>query len=741
VVGKSDSGDVTVEGEVERVTFESPQSSFRVVKIAVDGRKDRLAVVGQFPPVAPGARVRVRGKMVIDPKHGEQLQADRVTELTPSTLVGVERYLGSGIVKGIGEAYAKRIVAAFGMDTLRVLDETPERLAEVEGLGKKRIDAIASGWKEQRAIREVMVFLQAHGASPSLAARIFKRYGAGAANVVSREPYRLANEVWGVGFRTADRIAAGLGVARDSPQRFQAGVLQALRDARDTGHTYLEAKELATRAAGMLDVVIEEREVEAALLRAIDALTLGGYVVQEDVAAAKVVFSAEMHAAETRLAKRLVELATEPTRDLPGADRAIAAFEKGAEVALAAEQRDAVESAARSTVLVVTGGPGVGKTTIVRAMLAVFEQARLAVRLAAPTGRAAKRMSEATGHEASTLHRLLEFDPKTAGFKRDRNHPIDAEVLVVDEASMIDVEMADALTQAISPGTRLVLVGDVDQLASVGPGAVLRDVIASKAIACVRLSRIFRQAQESLIVTNAHRINSGEPPVMPEPGNEKADFYVVERRDPEAARKTIVELVTARIPRRFGLDPVRDVQVLTPMHRGPCGSLALNEALQAALNPRGPELTHGARVFRVHDKVMQLKNDYDRNVWNGDLGIIAGVDGEGGTLSVRYDAERLVTYDRSNLDELTLAYACTVHKSQGSEYPAVVVPMLTTHFVMLSRNLLYTAVTRGKRLVVLVSDPRAVSLALAEDRKDERRTRLAARIAHQKQEKDKERPR
>ena len=416
-------------------------------------------------------------------------------------------------------------------------------------------------------------------------------------------------------------------------------------------------------------------------------------------------------------------------RPLPGAERAIAEFEEQAEVELASEQRDAVVGAARESVFVLTGGPGVGKTTIVRAMLATFERAGLSVRLAAPTGRAAKRMSEATGHEASTLHRLLEFDPKTATFKRDRSSPIEAGVVVVDEASMIDLEMADALTQAIAPGTRLVLVGDVDQLPSVGPGAVLRDVIASNRIPCVRLSRIFRQAQESLIVVNAHRIHQGEPPLVPEAGDARADFYVVERRDPEAARKTIVELVTARIPRRFGLDPVRDIQVLTPMHRGPCGSIALNEALQAALNPRGAELTHGARVFRERDKVMQLKNDYDRNVWNGDVGFVSSIDPEEDTAVVGYDAERNVTYDRGALDELTLGYACSVHKSQGSEYPAVVVPLLTTHFVMLSRNLLYTAVTRGKRLVVLVCDPRAVSIALAEDRKDERRTRLAARIA------------
>ena len=742
-----ESEEIVVEGEVERVTFESATSSFRVVKVAVEGRSERLAVVGQYPSVAVGTRVRVRGRMVTDAKHGEQLQAASVLELAPSTLAGVERYLASGIVKGIGEAYAKRIVAAFGMETLRVLDETPERLAAVQGLGTKRIQSIASEWKEKRALREVMIFLHGHGVSSSLALRIVKRYGPHAMQVVSRDPYRLAIDVWGVGFKTADRIASELGIARDSPRRIEAGVHQALRDARDAGHVYLPMTELVTRAAGLLG--IEACDAEAAVERAVGALALAGVVVPEGAGGERIVYGAPMYAAESRLARGILELASADARALPGAAAAIAEFEQRAGVALAPEQREAVNLAARAPVLVVTGGPGVGKTTIVRAILATLDAGGLVVRLAAPTGRAAKRMSEATGREASTLHRLLEFDPKTAAFKRTREAPIEAGAVVVDEASMIDLEMADALVQAIAPGTRLVLVGDVDQLPSVGPGAVLRDVIASKRIPCVRLTQIFRQGRESLIVTNAHRIHAGELPIAPEPGNDRADFYVVERRDPDAAKATIVELVAKRIPHRFGLDPVRDVQVLTPMHRGPCGSLALNEALQGALNPArnaATELAVGSRVFRRGDKVMQLRNDYNRNVWNGDVGIVTDIDTEVGLaregkeeaeradrpaspLTVGYDADRAVPYDREALDELTLAYACSVHKSQGSEYPAVVIPILTTHFVMLSRNLLYTAVTRGKRLVVLVCDPRALTIALAEDRKDDRRTRLAARIA------------
>ena len=720
-------GETVVEGEVERITYENVETGFRVVKLAVPGQSERTTVVGSFPSVGVGSRLRVRGAMVVDKKFGEQLRADSVTELLPSTLIGIERYLGSGMIKGVGQKSAERIVAAFGLDTLKVLEETPQRLSEVQGLGNKRIEGIVRAWQDQRAIREVMIFLQAHGASPALAARIFKRYGRGAINVVSNDPYRLAIDVWGIGFLTADRIASELGVAKDSPQRLQAGVLQTLRDLTDAGHVYVPEEDLVTRSARTLGAVGEDDGERARIKHAVLALAAGRFVVVETVDGARIVYSAYLHAAEVRLADRLAALARADAEALSGADRAIADFEKRAGVALAPEQRRAVEMSARSQLLVVTGGPGVGKTTIVRAILAVLDGAGLDVRLAAPTGRAAKRLKEATGREASTLHRLLEFDPKTAKFKRDGASPIEAGAIVVDETSMVDLPMADALLQALSEGTRLILVGDVDQLASVGPGAVLRDVIAAEWIPCVRLTQIFRQARESLIITNAHRINSGEAPLVPEAGA-NADFFVVERTTPESAQSTIIELVTKRIPRKFGLDPVRDVQVLTPMHRGAAGTVALNEVLQAALNPTGPALQRGSRTFRAGDKVMQLKNDYDRNVWNGDVGIVVSIDREEESLVVGFEEGRTVAYDGASIDELTLAYACSIHKSQGSEYPAVVIPLLTSHFVMLSKNLLYTAVTRGKRLVVLVSDPRAVSLALAADRKDDRRTRLAARL-------------
>jgi exodeoxyribonuclease V alpha subunit len=725
------STETVVEGIVERVTFESAASSFRVIKVAVAGRAERLAVIGSFPPTAIGARVRVRGRLEQDRKHGEQLRAESLIELAPETLAGLEKYLASGVIPGVGAKLAHRIVGAFGLDALRVLDEDSDRLREVEGLGEKRRAAIARTWREQRTLRDVMVFLQAHGASPALAARIVRRYGATAMTVVAREPYRLALDVNGVGFKTADRIAATIGIAADSPGRMQAAVLQVVHDLTEEGHVWTARPEVVARAAHMLGLDADELESSERLGSAVDALALGGRLVAEppELGAGEwSIYEREMHAAEVRLARRLSEIARAAGRQLDGVAEAMSQFEQRSGVELAPEQRTAVQEAARRQMLVVSGGPGVGKTTIVRAILAVFARARIEVRLAAPTGRAAKRMSEATGAAAVTLHRLLEFEPKSATFKRDRHRPIEGGAIVVDEASMLDLPTADALAHAVAPGTRLLLVGDVDQLPSVGPGAVLRDVIASGVVSCVRLRQIFRQAARSLIVTNAHRINDGVPPLAAETTNPHADFFVIERRDAERARDTIVELLATRIPDRFGLDPIRDVQVLAPMNRGPIGAVALNQALQAALNPDGPTLTRGLRTYRVGDKVMQLRNDYDRNVFNGDVGRVSSIDPEENALTARFD-DRDVVFDASDLDDLVLAYATTVHKSQGSEYPAVVIPLLTTHFMMLSKNLLYTAVTRGKRLVVLVCDPRALDLALSRQRRGERRTRLASRLS------------
>ncbi|WP_231511322.1 SF1B family DNA helicase RecD2 [Chondromyces apiculatus] len=717
-------GPVTLEGEVLRITFENEETGFRVVRVVVDPGQPPEVWVGVMPPAPPGTRVRATGKYERDSKHGEQLRVETLLPIAPTTIQGLERYLGSGMVPGIGPAFAQRIVAVFGAETLEVLDRSPERLSEVPGIGVKRIQAVAKAWAEHRAVGAIMIFLQAHGASPSLASRIYKRFGPKAIEVVSRAPYRLALDVWGVGFKTADRLARSIGFREDSPERAQAGVLQMLSDLSTRGHVYTERAELAALAAGMLERQPSEAE------DAIDALTQSRHVRVETLASGEVaVYPRELHEAEVRLAHRLQALLRTEVlggdRLVAAAGEAIAAFEAQAKVALAPAQREAIALAARSKVMVITGGPGVGKTTIVRAVLSCLDRAAVRTRLAAPTGRAAKRMSESTGKEAVTLHRLLEFDPKQRKFNRNKERPIDAGALVVDEASMLDLTLADALLQAVPKGARLILVGDVDQLPSVGAGAVLRDVIRSGEIPTARLTQIFRQAEGSLIVQNAHRIHDGEKPEGAEgPGGE---FYVIERRDADNAAKAILDLVTRRIPRSFGLDPRRDVQVLTPMHKGEAGAMALNVALQTALNPDGPSVTRGQKTLRLGDKVMQLRNDYDREVYNGDVGFIVDVNAEDRHLRVRFD-EREVDYEEGDLDELTLAYATSIHKSQGSEYPAVIVPVLTQHFVMLSRNLIYTAVTRGKRLVVLVADPRAVSLALAETRREDRRTHLAERL-------------
>jgi exodeoxyribonuclease V alpha subunit len=713
---------VTVEGEVVRITYENDETGFRVVRIAVDGEKAERTIVGVFQPIAPGTRVRATGTLVSDPKRGVQLKVEALLAVAPSTIQGLERFLGSGLVPGIGPAYARRIVEAFGEQTLDVLDRHPERLREVAGLGDKRAAQIERAWEAHRVVGAIMIFLQSHGASPSLAARIYKRFGSKSIPIVSASPYRLALDVWGIGFKTADRIAQSLGIAKQAPERAQAGILQLLTDRSQQGHVFVERALLVELGAAMLE--LDSALVEAA----IDALAEARRVCLEPTGEGVAVSSAELHAAEVEVAEHLAELLHAPaaSRELGSlVEPVVGAFEARVGVTLAPAQREAIATVARSKVVVVTGGPGVGKTTIVRAVLDLFDRARIDVRLAAPTGRAAKRMTEATSREAVTLHRLLEFDPKARVFTRNDENPLEVGALVVDESSMIDLPLFQALVAALPRSARLVLVGDVDQLPSVGPGAVLRDVIASSAVPTARLVAIFRQAEGSLIVESAHRIHDGLAPVSAEGPN--GEFYVVERRGDEPAADTVVEMVSTRIAKRFGLDPVRDVQVLTPMHRGASGTLALNERLQAVLNPSGPSVRVGQRLYRLGDKVMQLRNDYEREVYNGDVGVVCRIDAEARTLEVRFD-ERDVPYSEADLDELSLAYATSIHKSQGSEYAAVVIPLQMNHFVMLSRNLLYTAVTRGRKLVVLVADPRAISLSLAETRKEARSTGLAERL-------------
>ncbi|HET9930376.1 MAG TPA: ATP-dependent RecD-like DNA helicase [Polyangiaceae bacterium] len=713
---------ITLSGEVERVTYESESTSFRVLRVgSLEGegaRSGSIAVVGTFQAVGPGTRIRITGNFVTDARHGEQLRADVVVPIEPNTLVGLERYLGSGLIPGVGSALAKRIVEAFGLETLRVLDEQPDRLASVPGLGERRVKDIKASWKAQRALSSVLVLLQSHGASHNLALRIWKHYGDRAASIVQRSPYRLALEVKGVGFKTADRLAHAFGISHDHPERCQAGVIHMLEEFSEAGHVYVPREELVPRVAEMLEV--GEPHIEVAL----DAL----YASERIVLDGRAVYLTYLHRAELEVTAAVQRLCSQPAKAIPGAETAIEAFEKRGNLKLAPSQRSAVELAVSERIAIITGGPGVGKTTIIRAIVSVFETKRRAVRLAAPTGRAAKRLSEATGHEASTLHRLLEFEPRSAEFQRGPERPLEADVVIVDEASMIDLPLMRSLLLALPPAARIVIVGDADQLPSVGPGAVLRDLLESRVVPTVRLSEVFRQAETSAIVVNAHVILRGEMPETTSADSPRGDFFIVPRKTAEEAAETIRELVAVRIPRRFGLDPRKDIQVLTPMHRGPAGTAALNEVLQRALNPEGPALEVRGQKLRLGDKVIQTRNDYENEVFNGDVGVITAVDTEERKLSVRFDNNEVV-YEEGEVEALTLAYAMSVHKSQGSEYPAVVFPLLTSHFVMLAKSLLYTGVTRARKLCVLVADPKALSLAVSDARREERRTRLAERIA------------
>lgn len=714
---------LTVLGEVKRVTFANEETGFRVIRLSkVTGLtgQTQITAVGVMPAVGPGTRVRISGKLEDDAKHGERLRVESLVAVAPDTLAGLEQYLGSGVIRGIGPAYAKRIVKYFGLESLRILDAEPHRLAEVPGLGEGRVEELRSAWVEHTAMSNVLLALQSHGASPSLAGRIVKHFGETSAQVVQQNPYRLAIELPGVGFKTADRIARARGLALDDPERAQAGVLHELRAVSEQGHCYCERGVLLERTAEMLGV--ESEHVDAA----IDSLGAEELLVVEG----EQIYLAKLHQAESRVVARLTELASAPRQAIPDWALRLVQFEQEQDMRLADAQRAAVAAAAQEKLLVITGGPGVGKTTLVNAILSVFAQEKLRISLAAPTGRAAKRLTESTGRQAFTLHRLLEVEGRGGKFARHAENPLECDLLIVDEASMIDISLAASLLEAVPNAARVVVVGDADQLPSVGPGAFLQDLIASDSLPVARLDVIFRQAGQSGIVENSHAILRGEQPTGAT--DPQADFFVIQCSQPERAQEVIRELVCQRIPSRFGLDPVSDIQVLTPMHRGQAGTVALNRALQQQLNPDGKALSHGDSELRVGDKVLQLKNDYNKEVFNGDLGEVATVNQDVPSALVRFETEdgtKLVSYEKSDLAQLALAYATTIHKSQGSEYPAVVIPFLNSHFVMLSRNLLYTAVTRAKKLCVLVADKRALDLALQETRRELRQTGLCARLS------------
>ncbi|MGE3165551.1 MAG: ATP-dependent RecD-like DNA helicase [Planctomycetota bacterium] len=713
----------TLEGIVERVVYENDESAWSVVRVQEAGQGRVVTVVGNLLGVQPGESLRLHGDWGNDPRFGRQFRADTYLSLKPATLEGMERYLGSGLVAGIGKTMAARIVDHFGLDTLEVIETQAQRLTEVEGIGGVRAARIRDAWQEQRGIKEVMLFLHSQGVTPRLAVKIYKAYGQAAVARIRENPYRLAFDIFGVGFKSADRIGERLGISRTSPRRLEAGVHHALVGFGDAGHACCLRAELVEAAASLL-------EVEAGLVdKAVTSLADTGWVTLEtwpDLG--EVVFLATLQRAEVSVAQRLGVILAEPPRQVEiHVDRALAWFQDQQGMSLAPEQAQAIRSGLDAKVLVITGGPGTGKTTIVNGIVRILEKKGISMLLAAPTGRAAKRLQEATGREAVTLHRLLDYSPKIQGFQRNRESPLKADLVILDEMSMVDIVLMQQFLQAFPDTGRLVVVGDVDQLPSVGPGNVLRDLIRCDQIEVVRLTHVFRQGARSWIVTNAHRVNQGEMPDLSGTADQGADFFFVERNEPEHILDTLGDMIRERIPNRFGVNAIQDIQVLTPMQRGDLGVANLNVQLQQLLNPDGRVLERGQRQFRVRDRVMQTRNNYDLEVFNGDIGVIDAVDTEAGELVVRYDA-RLVRYESSQLDELVLAYACSIHKSQGSEFPVVIVPIHTQHYVMLHRNLLYTAMTRGRRLVVLVGSKRALRIMVENHQVVERRTRLAERL-------------
>ena len=709
----SDQDREALSGVVERVVFHNPENGFAVMRVRVRGRGQPVAVVGRLPVVSQGETIQASGSWRNDPSHGVQFQAQRLAVSPPDSLEGMRRYLGSGRVQGVGPKMARRLVKAFGEDVFEVIENEPERLTEVPGIGPKRAKSLSEGFKDQKAVRDIMVFLQTHGLGSSRAAHIYRTYGADAATLLTDDPYRLAREIRGIGFRIADGIGRSLGKDPEGLPRARAGLGYTLEQARGAGHCGLPRSELLEQAQELLKIP------EEILVTALADELHAGRLVATRLGGEEAIFLPLLLSAERAIARRLGELIRAdppPWADID-AVKALAWVEKRLDVTLAPTQRAAVETTLRSRVAVITGGPGVGKTTLVNALLRILRARDVRCALCAPTGRAAKRLAESTGHTAKTIHRLLEIDPSNGTFRRGRLRPIDCGLLVVDEASMVDVELMAALLQALPAEGSLLLIGDADQLPSVGPGQVLRDLIESGALPVARLREIFRQADNSRIVRNAHRVNQGYLPELEPVKGELSDFYFVPAEDAEDGQRKVVEIVAGRIGRRFGLDPVQDVQVLSPMHRGPLGVRLLNVTLQAVLNPApesgAVEVERFGWRYRAGDKVMQTENDYERDVFNGDVGRIVSIDPGAEQMTIAFDG-RPVQYRFSDLDRLMLAYAVTVHKSQGSEYPAVVIPITTHHYVMLRRNLLYTAITRGRQLVVIVGQKWALQKAVEE---------------------------
>lgn len=698
---------------VERITYQNPENGYSVMRVKVKGYDELVTLVGNLLEVPAGSVLLCEGDWKVDKRYGSQFVAQTWEEVMPATLYGIEKYLGSGLVKGIGPKFAQLIVNRFGLDTIEIIETDIERLYEVPGIGRKRVEKIAESWEKQKDIKNVMLFLQGYGVSTAYAAKIYRQYGKESIDTVKTNPYKLADDIWGIGFKTADTIASKMGYEKNDLRRLKSGVTYTLSHMAEEGNVYAEEDQLVKSAIELLDA--DETPVRQAISEMLQSEDL--------IADAEAIYMPPFYYAEVGTANRLNKLLDCVEGNLFNIIPDISVISKQTGVEYDEVQAEAIREAVSSKVMVLTGGPGTGKTTTTQGIIAALRAMGLRILLAAPTGRAAKRMSEATGMEAKTIHRLLEYNPKD-GYKRNDDNPLEGDALIVDECSMIDLLLMNNLMKAIPAGMRLVLVGDIDQLPSVGAGNVLRDIIDSKRIPVIRLTRIFRQAQESRIVMSAHAINKG---VFPDTSNGKnTDFFFIQQEDPEQAVDTIVKLVKERLPNAYKR-PTSDIQVLTPMQRGVVGAANLNMALQTVLNPGQVSLNRSGYSFRQGDRVMQLRNNYDKEVFNGDLGYIERVDMEDRTLFVCFDG-RTVEYDVSELDELTLAYATTIHKSQGSEYPIVVMPVLMTHYVMLQRNLIYTGITRAKKICVLVGTKKALSFAIRNLSVLKRNTKLKERL-------------
>jgi exodeoxyribonuclease V alpha subunit len=720
-----------IEGQIERITYFSEESGFTVARLKVQGSSDPVTAVGNLIAPTPGEILMLKGSWLTHPKFGRQFKIESHRTKVPATVDGIRRYLGSRLIKGIGPVMASRIVKKFGKETLEVIEHRIGELEKVEGIGRKRIEMIEKAWSEQKEIREVMIFLQEYGIGTGYATKIFKRYGRDSVSVITKNPYRLATEIFGIGFLTADKIAGKIGFEKTAPVRAEAGILYVMQKFTDEGHVYYPYELLIEKCQEILEV---EREI---IVNAFGTIAFEKKIVLEDLnqnlegfeANHKAVYLQQLYASETGIADALTRLIAAPKKVRKiDEKKAVAWVQKKIHLTLAAKQIEAVEKAISEKTMVITGGPGTGKTTIINAVIKIYQQVGAKIQLAAPTGRAAKRMSEATGYPAKTIHRMLEFSPKKWEFLRDQDHPLDVDVLILDEVSMIDTNLMASLLKGIPLRATLIMVGDANQLPSVGAGNVLKDTIRSGAVPVVALKEIFRQAKESQIIVNAHKINQGVLPKLKRDRGRQEDFYFISQEDPEQVLKIITDLVCERIPRRFHLDALDDIQVLSPMHKGNVGTENLNNKLQEVLNPSREELSRGGKKFRPKDKVMQIRNNYDKEVFNGDIGRIVSIDPENQQVIVSFD-NVLVPYDYTELDEIVLAYAISVHKSQGSEYRAVVVPVLSQHFVLLQRNLMYTAVTRGKDLVVMVGSTKALAIAVGNDRIMRRYTYLAERLA------------